>query len=172
MLQFRARVRGIGFILWHARHMFYHVLLGLVWAWFLRELWGELNVKWIVLSIFGSILPDLEHLFYFVSYGKADDYGKHVIESLKKRRWRYLVKFIESGHKSNTSLMFHNIYVIIGLLLITSLALFFDQNSWVVIFGAMVIHYIFDIFDDIVCLGYINPNWKRWGREKSKPRSI
>ena len=36
----------------------------------------------------------------------------------------------------------------------------------VILFGAMIIHYIFDIADDLLSLGYINSNWKRWGRDK------
>ena len=60
-----ARIKGLGFILWQTRHMVYHVMLGLLWAWFLRERWGEFNPKWIAMAVVGSLLPDLDHLNYF-----------------------------------------------------------------------------------------------------------
>jgi hypothetical protein len=165
-----ARVKGLGFIMWHARHELFHALLGIAWAWFLREQWGELNYKWVFLSIFGSLLPDAEHLYYFVAFRTKDSYALQVVRALKKREWRFLTVFIEKGHKHNTNLALHNIYIILLLFFIASICLMFDWNSWVVFIGAMIIHYLFDIVDDILTLGRVNPNWKRWGREKKKKR--
>lgn len=167
-----ARIKGIGFILWHARHEMYHALLGVAWAWFLREQWHEFNWKWLLLAIFGSLLPDAEHFYYFFTYGKKDVYSRQVKAFLKQRQWRFLATFIESGHKYNTNLAFHNIYVVAGLLCATGIGLFFGSRLWVVLFGAMIIHYMFDIFDDIITLGYVNPNWKRWGRSNHKKQPV
>ena len=155
-----ARVRGIGFILWHARHMFYHMLLGVVWAWILREWWSQFNPRWFIVSIFGSLLPDSEHLIYFLTYGRKDAYTRNIRAFLRNHQWRIVTVFIEKGHKHNTRLRFHNVYIILFLLALTTICLLFDWNSWVVLFGAMVIHYVFDIFDDFVTLGRINSNWK------------
>jgi hypothetical protein len=165
-----ARIKGIGFVLWHARHEFYHMLLGVAWAWFLRERWAEFNWSWLLLAIFGSLLPDSEHFLYFWTFGRKDEYSRQVKAFLKQREWRFLTIFIETGHKYNTDLAFHNIYVMLFLLVMTSVCFFFGSRIWVVLFGAMIIHYLFDIFDDIATLGYVNPNWKRWGRIKVKKR--
>ena len=62
--------------------------------------------------------------------------------------------------------MYHNIYVVIILALMAVIASFVDWQVGVVLFGAMVSHYLFDIADDVVQLGGMNPNWKRWGRPK------
>jgi hypothetical protein len=161
-----ARVKGFGFIFWHARHLLYHVLLGLAWAWFLREWWHIFNSKWIIISVFGSLLPDTEHLLYFFTYGRKDAYTRNLRKFLWEHEWRVATLCVEKGHKNKTRLRFHNIYIIGLLLLLASLCFISDRNSWVVLFGAMVIHYTFDIFDDIITLGYINPNWKRWGLNK------
>src|SRR5437868_1316167 len=99
-----ARLKGLGFILWHARHELYHVLLGLVWAWFLREQWHQFNGRWIALCIFGALLPDIDHLFYFIGYGKQDPYTRQIIQFLKDREWRGVTIFMENGHKYNTNL--------------------------------------------------------------------
>src|SRR3990167_6838796 len=93
-----ARIKGLGFIVWHARHEFYHLLLGLAWAWFLRERWNEFNSRWIWWSLFASLLPDADHLLYFLLYGKRDWYSKTVRSLLKAGQWRNLVTFLENGH--------------------------------------------------------------------------
>jgi hypothetical protein len=167
-----ARVRGLGFIFWHARHEFYHALLGIAWAWIIREWWGEFNIKWIIISVFGSLLPDIEHLYYFIAHRTNDGYALQVIRALREHEWRLLTLFIEKGHKRNTNLAFHNIYVIFFLFLMATLCVVFDWNSWVVLIGAMIIHYLFDIADDIITLGYLNPNWKRWGRAKKRLQPV
>jgi len=161
-----ARVKGLGFILWQARHMAYHVMLGLLWAWYLRERWGESNPIWIFTSVVGSVLPDIDHLNYFLGYGRTDTYTQQIFGFIGRHEWRNLFHFISTGHKNNTSLMYHNIYVVILLTLLAVIASFVDWQVGVVLFGAMVSHYLFDIADDIVQLGGMNPNWKRWGRPK------
>lgn len=158
-----ARIRGLGFILWQARHMGYHVLLGLVWAWFLRERWGEFNPKWVWTAIAGSVVPDVDHFNYFLGYGRHDSYTQQIWSHLKHREWRKLAYFIATGHKLNTNLSYHNIYMVAVLILLSVVASFLDWQVGVILFGAMVSHYLFDIFDDIVQLGAINSNWKRWG---------
>lgn len=160
------KLRGIGFILWHARHMAYHVALGLLWAWFLRERWGELNPTWIWLSVIGSVLPDIDHFFYFFGYGKYDKYTKHIVHFLRTHQWRNAAVYIEQGHKQNTNLSFHNIYIT-GIFLVGSLlSSVIDWEAGVILFGAIVSHYLFDMFDDVVQMGALNVNWKRWGRPK------
>lgn len=159
-------VKGFGFVLWHARHEFYHILLGFVWAWFLRERWGEFNLSWIVLAVVGSLIPDADHLVYFWGHGKHEDYTLQIKDLLNRREWRALVRFIETGHKKVTTLSSHNLYVMAILLGVGLLSSLYSWEVGVILFGAMLIHYAFDIADDIVQLGALNTNWKRWGRGK------
>ncbi len=161
-----ARIRGLAFITWQARHMLYHVLIGLVWAWFLRERWQSFNPRWIWTAIIGSMIPDIDHFNYFFGYGRHDSYTKTMVSYFKKRQWRMLAYFLATGHKFNTNLSYHNIYVV-GLLFLFSIAAsFVDWRMGVVLFGAMILHYLFDIVDDIMQLGAVNPNWRRWGRPR------
>lgn len=163
-----ARLKGIGFILWHGRHELYHVLLGLMWAWFLREIWQQFNLRWITIAVFGSLIPDLDHFLYFFIYGRKDMYSKQIKEFLKGREWRILTKFIETGHKYQTNLATHNIYFMLFLLLLSVISFLFDWKGAIVLLGAMLTHYIFDLWDDIFTLGYINDNWKRWRRSNTR----
>jgi len=163
-----AQVKGLGFLFWHARHELYHALLGVAWAWLLREIWGEFQIKWLLLSVWASLLPDVEHLLYWIRWGKKDPYVTQIKAFLKSHQWRLLTVHIERGHKEVTELSYHNVYIVLFLFILTFIFFLFDWNAWVVIGGAMVIHYIFDIFDDFVTLGYLNSNWKRWGNGKRR----
>ncbi len=161
-----ARIRGMGFILWQSRHMAYHVMLGLLWAWFLRELWGEFNPKWIWTAVIGSVLPDIDHFYYFFGYGRHDTYTQEIFSHVKRGEWRKLFYVMATGHKMNTSLSYHNVYIIWILIGLSAVASVVDWRVGVVLFGAMVSHFLFDIADDLVQLGELNANWKRWGRPR------
>ena len=166
-----ARIRGFAFILWHMRHMGYHILIGLLWAWILREWWGVFNPRWFITAVLGSVLPDIDHFLYYLGYGRYDGYTREIKQFLRTHQWRMVTVFIERGHKYNTELSYHNIYVVVILFLVTSVCIFFDWKTWVVLLGAMIGHYLFDIIDDIIVLGYINSNWKRWGNGRRKAGS-
>lgn len=161
-----ARFKSLGFFLWHGRHELYHVLLGLMWAWFLRERWNEFNPRWIWLSVLGSLLPDLDHVIYFFGYGRTDLYNVELRQLLRTRQWRKSWLYMKNGHKTNTNLMSHNFYVMVLLLVSALLSSVVDWEAGVILFGSMLIHYVFDIADDLVILRHVNPNWKRWGRAR------
>ncbi len=143
-------------------------MLGLLWAWFLRERWGVLNPAWIAAAVIGSVLPDVEHITYFLGYGRKDTYTQQILTYLKSRQWRNLFRFVSSGHKTQTSLAFHNIYTVGALIGVSAVASAYGWRMGVVFSGAMASHYLFDMADDLVQLGEINANWKRWGRPKSR----
>ena len=161
-----AKAKGLGYIMWQSRHMVYHMMIGALWAWYLRERWAEFNPKWIYTAIVGSILPDIEHIFFFLGYGRRETYSKTVMDLLKHHHWRALFLFVSTGHKHNTSLAYHNLYTVVFLLLIGLFASSIDWHVGVVLLGAMVSHYLFDIWDDFLQLGHMNPNWKRFGRPR------
>ncbi len=161
-----ARVKGLGFILWHSRHHMYHIALGLLWAWILREWWNEFNVKWVILAVLGSELPDVDHFIYFITYGRKDWYTQQLVGFLKAHQWRSIAHFLSTEHKNNTNLSYHNYYIIGLLLLFCFVAVWFDWKSSLVLVGAMITHFAMDIMDDLIILGHVNPNWKRWGRPK------
>ena len=53
------RIKGVGFLVWHGKHYLFHILLGLMWAWFLREFWQEFKVEWVVTAVeLSSVLTE------------------------------------------------------------------------------------------------------------------
>jgi hypothetical protein len=163
-----ARLRGAGFILWHARHELYHALLGYMWALIVLRSLHHVTASYIWISILAALLPDLDHFFFFFSYGKNDPYTRNIVILLKGKKWRKLTVYIEKGHKHNIRLSTHNIYFTTLLILACIISI---QRNWlmgIIILGAAASHYLFDIADDFMTLGYLNPNWKRWGPGKVK----
>ncbi len=150
------------------KHYSGHVMVGLVWAWVLREIWQEFVPHRFLLAIIGSLIIDLDHFLQALVYGRKDWYGRGIRQFLKKGQVRNLWIFIRENHKHNTGLVTHNIYFL-GFFLVLAIACFItDRNSGVVFFGAMVLHLIVDILDDIWVLGRINENWKRLKVAKAK----
>jgi hypothetical protein len=103
---------------------------------------------------------------FFFTYGKSDEYTAWVKTYIKHKDWRVLIRFLEKGHKYNTKLRYHNIYTMIGLAGITTIFFFVRWQSGFIFTSAMVIHYLFDILDDLATLGRLNKNWYRWGKGK------
>lgn len=160
------KIRGLGYLFWHARHMIYHLLLGVTWIWVIQDHIGIYSPTLLFISLLGSVFPDFEHLLFFFTYGKRDSYTKQIKGYINNRDWRVLIRFIEQGHKYNTTLRYHNVYAMMGLMGITALFYFIGSYTGFIFTGAMVIHYLFDILDDLATLGRLNKNWFRWGRGK------
>lgn len=148
-------MRSIGFIFWHTRHFAYHIGIGLLYSWVVSR-----SLSWIV--VFGSLVPDLDHVVYFSTYGKQDWYTKKIRGLLVARQWRALWLFVERGHKIyQTNLATHNYYVM-GVLLAVAVGCY--RTNWLngtLFFGSMFLHYLFDVLDDIVLVGHANANWSR-----------
>lgn len=164
-----ARVKSVGWIIWHTKHEITHILFGLVWAWFLRELWGEFNPRWVWFSVGASVLPDIDHILYFYTYGKKDAFSVQTRFYLRHFQIRNLWNLWENGHKYNSGLATHNLFTVGGLFVLSIVSYFYEWQTAVVLFGAMLIHYGFDMVDDLIVLGSLNPNWKRLGRSRFLP---
>lgn len=166
-----AKVKSVAWLIWHTKHEITHLLLGLMWAWFLRELWGEFNPRWIWLSAWAAVLPDIDHVIYFYFYGRKDAFSVQTRYYLRHFQIRSLWNLWENGHKHNTGLATHNLFTVGTLCALSVVAYFYEWQTAVVFFGAMLSHYLFDMLDDLVILGSLNPNWKRLGRAKGLAKS-
>ena len=164
---FRSSIR----VVWYSRHELYHVLIGIVYAWFLREAWGVFQWHQVLWSIFGSLLPDVDHLIFFFFYGRNDAYSLKAKSLLKHGGLSQLIPFLAREHKHNTNLWSHNVFVISFLFVSAYASSLYDWKLGLVLFGAMILHYLFDITEDLILLRALNPNWKRWGRRGLKLRS-
>jgi len=158
-----ARLKGIAFIFWHARHMLYHILLSMTFVWVSYKYLGIRQRGLFPVAILGAVIPDFEHILFFFTYGKHTEFSKYIKMYIKKHEWRILIRFVEIGHKYNTQLRYHNIYILSVWILIAFLSYRMFMAPLFIFSGAVVTHYLFDIVDDLAALGKINKNWFRWG---------
>ncbi len=161
------KIKRVPFIVWYSKHELTHILLGLVYAWFLRELWNQFSWHYLWLSIFGSLVIDADHLAYAFTYGRHDIYSVEVRRILKQGQIGTLFKFWRDNHKHNTGLATHNMYILGFCLILGLISLFFDWKVRTVLFGAIVLHLLFDIIDDLWVLGRVNDNWKHLRHKKT-----
>lgn len=157
-------MKSVGYILWHAKHEITHVILGILWAWYLSGWWGAWHIMWFIAGGIAGLLPDADHIYYFVMYGRNDPYSQTVRVLWKKKRWMELVLTLQQGHKKNTHLMLHNFFTILLLLFCLWVVLLNNMRLLVILIGALLSHFLFDVVEDVVLLKKINANWFRWGR--------
>ena len=138
-------------MVWHSKHMIVHVLLGLRWATFLLGR-GDITFHWIAVATFGSLLPDIEHIMYFLTYGRHDEYTQQLFRLLKSRQWTCAFRYCETGHKTNTKLYYHNFYTVGFLILLCVISLMVDLFSFGLLIGSMVSHYLFDAAEDMALI--------------------
>ncbi len=168
MKKMSARIRGAFFITKQANHHIVHILLGIFWFYLLQQTIHQLELRHFFLAILGSELPDAEHLIYFYLHGRRDVYSVKVKNLIRNRQWRELTLFLKNNHKYLTTLKFHCLQWVFFLTILTGISFIFDHYATVVMLGAMVTHYVFDIVDDFIFLGKMNPNWKRGIIKKPK----
>lgn len=137
-----------------------------MFAWFLRELWQQFEPRYIVLAAFGSVIIDIDHFLYYFTYGRHEDYAREARKILRAGQIGTYIKYCTNNHKNNTSLLTHNVYVMGFFVLMAFISFWFDWKARVVIFGAIVLHFVVDLVDDLWVLGHINDNWKRLRRKR------
>ncbi len=142
-------------------HMVIHMLLGLVCAFIVMHAFPAANItKIISIGILGSVIPDVDHLLHMFFYGRKSEYAKIVKAFVKNKEFRKALSFVKDNHKKNTGIYSHNI---LSLMLSIYLAWYLgdsrDSAGFYVFFMSWSTHYLFDIFEDVLFLKRINPNW-------------
>src|SRR5689334_5476636 len=136
--------------LWHGKHELTHLLMGLFWLMFLSHLDPEVTKKFIPLALIGSLFPDLEHLIFHFITNRNNPYSKDVKQFLRKRQLLALTKYLEENHKTESYLPLHNIFVVAIVIVATMVAFWNGEEATVVFLGAIALHYVFDMADDII----------------------
>jgi len=142
-------------------HMAVHVLLAILTALFIKEIFPFANfIKILAVSIFGSLIPDTDHLIYFYTYGKRTTYAQQAVAFIKKFDIRGFMNFVKNNHKLNHGLLSHNI----GSFFLASLFFFvftLDPDRFTAATFAMsvMLHFLYDIVEDFIFFGKLNPNW-------------
>jgi len=139
--------------------MIIHIGLSVLVIYLFGLLEINFNYQEIIILIIMSVLPDLEHLVFFGTYGRKNPYTLQALEVFKREGFMSVCRFLGKNHKTNTSLYFHNIatpliFVFIGFYLYFIKAYLLSAAS-----AVLATHYLFDIGEDILMSGKLNPNW-------------
>jgi hypothetical protein len=142
-------------------HMLIHALLGVAAAYFILSVFPEApKTTLVIYGVLGGLLPDIDHFIYYFFYGKNSQYAQIAKYFILKKQLRNWAKFVKTNHKQNTGLYSHNF---ISLLLSVSLFVYFglrkDHPGFAVFALSWSIHYLFDIFEDLLFFRRLNPNW-------------
>lgn len=147
-------------ILWHSKHELTHLIIGVGWTYLLVKYLGFTHYPTIYLALFGSLLPDIEHVYHIFVGSRGTLYSTTVRKHLRKRQLASIARLMETNHK-DIYLPLHNVFWMLGLSLLTFLFYYSDHYSLMIVISSMVLHYAFDLVDDIYKLRRFNPNWFR-----------
>lgn len=148
-----------------------HVFFGILVFFFAKSFFLDLPWFAVFLAGLAGVLPDLDHLLFFFIYGRKKDYTLLVRSILKNDGWRALTNFLRVGHKNQTGLISHNLLSVV--ILIFLIYYFYEKNlSLPLVFvGGLLSHFVVDIFDDLIVLGALNPNWYfKFGKENRRKK--
>ncbi len=110
-------------------------------------------------GVLGAILPDLEHFLFYYKTGAKCPYSSIVRSYIKKRKVKNLYSFMTKYHKGLSGLYLHNVFT--PILAVLFGAKYLDQGHYITsafLFG-VASHFIFDIMEDLLFFGKLNPNW-------------
>jgi hypothetical protein len=140
-------------------HMVIHVLFAFsaLLPFYIFEIRLANTVIWITPIV--ALLPDIEHLVFFGTYGRKSSYTQEACKVLQKQGFKALIKHLSKSHKTLTSLYLHN-----GLTMILFFALgvgLFTHGIFTLSYLCLILtsHYLYDILEDLLINGKVNPNW-------------
>ncbi|HEX8924013.1 MAG TPA: hypothetical protein VF828_04750 [Patescibacteria group bacterium] len=141
-------------------HMLIHLLFGLSAFGLSLSLFPHQSVPVsISLSLMASLVPDLDHFLFYFTYGSKTDYARRVKGYLKKGQFGQYVAFCKANHKNNTTILSHNIGFYIISLLLSAVFFSFGHLYLGTFFLSWSYHYMFDMCEDMLFFGRLNPNW-------------
>jgi len=137
-----------------------HILLGVLCGVIIGRVFNITNL-WvlILIGIFGNLIPDIDHVIYFFTYGKKSEYSEIIGELLSKRQISEIRKYIKRNHKYLTGLYSHTL---ISPIVTSLLSYYFFTRGEVYLLTltlSISAHFIYDILEDFLFFGKLNKNW-------------
>lgn len=136
-----------------------HLSLGLLVAVVIYYLLGGNLFHLLLVSAVASFLPDIDHLFYLFIYGRKSRYATEAREILIKGGVIKYIEYCKINHKENTEIKSHNLLVVLVLTLVSMLFYAKGEPLWSAFFISNTLHFVFDVFEDLLFFGKLNGNW-------------
>jgi hypothetical protein len=117
-------------------------------------------MKILSVSLLGSLAPDVDHFVYFYTYGKRTSYAQTALTFLRKFDFKGFINFAKYNHKYNHGLLSHNIgSFFLSALFFFIFALDTDRFTATTFVMSVMFHFLYDIVEDLIFFGRLNPNW-------------
>ena len=140
-------------------HLMQHFLVALVSFFVIVFLFNlQFSFSNLILFLVFSFLPDIDGILYTFRAYKHSEEANLVRKALLNFKWKEAMSIATVRHKKFNKLLIHNV---VGLFLVVAFFVFSIINSlgiYILIFGAILSHFIFDILDDMYQLGHVK-NW-------------
>ncbi len=147
-----------------------HLMIGMICVLAVKTVFGvDLGWNLILLSVVGSFLPDVDHLVFIFGYGRKTQHSINSREYMRLGRFNELIVYWKKTHKDNTEIYSHNILFMFLFAGFFWLAFEKDAVGWGVFFLSIAGHFLYDILEDVLFMGKVNPNWYlRFGKKVLK----
>lgn len=143
-----------------AYHEYIHLFFGLISFFITLGLTGSHQVFFIfALSLLFTYFPDLDHLFFVFVYGRGTKYSQDIRHFLSLRQLNNCLHYCRSNHKNNQFILSHNLFSFGLSFFVATLAHLFHHDFILASALAVFFHFLFDIIEDYLFLGRLNPNW-------------
>lgn len=138
-------------------HGLIHLLFGLL-ALFLFSFFGSIPVSGLLFLVAttGSFFPDLDHFLFYYTYGRHTNYAKTAKNFLHSFQFNQYYHFVLTNHKNNHYILSHNL---LAPTLCLILVFLISQPLLQLFFLSTAFHFIFDVLEDLLVHGHLNPNW-------------
>jgi hypothetical protein len=113
----------------------------------------------LFIAVIASFLPDIDHLFFYYFYGRNTHYAQTVRSYIQKFQIRKYLDYVQSHHKSNYFILSHNLLTPLGFVLLFIYFIYQNSPDAAVFSLSFAMHFIFDMAEDLLALGRLNPNW-------------
>jgi len=141
-------------------HMSIHILWGVIIALTIKKFLADISLFLLLtVGVLGSLLPDFDHVLYIFIYGRKSEYSRFIRQFISQKQLKKTFWFCKNNHKLNTGLYSHNILTMIVILMLSINSIISKNYLLATFFLAWSIHYLYDIFEDLLFFGKINKNW-------------
>ncbi len=143
-----------------AYHIFIHVLFGFLCALTVSKHYTQENLfSLLLLGFLGNIIPDIDHVIYYFTYGRDSEYSKIIKIFVKERDFKDIKNFLRDNHKYLTGLYSHTL---VSFFLSVFLVIFFFKKESIYLgtfFLSVTVHFLYDMLEDLLFFKKLNPNW-------------
>ena len=134
-------------------HILIHILLGFICALVIsKEFDGENLFLLLLCGFLGNTLPDLDHVIYYLTYGKDSEYSQIIKIFIKERDFKEVKDFLRENHKYLTGLYSHTILSPLVTALLTYLFVNKSKIYFATLFLSITVHFLYDILENLLFL--------------------